>query len=161
MQLPKRKPGKYSQLPTDHVMTQKKYAELEQDLEKLKKKRPHAASEVSRLAELGDFSENVEYQLAKRRLRGINYGITKLEFQLSHADVIEAGDGSVVELGSKVILKTPKGEREYTILGASEADPSNGIISHQSQLGSALMGLEKGDRVDVKRVGGCTISKII
>ncbi len=160
MQTPKRKPGKYTDFATDHVMTKKKYDELGKELEKLKAKRPHAASEVSRLAELGDFSENVEYQLAKRRLRGINYAIIKLEYQISHADVIEEKHSGRVVLGSIVTIKTDKGEREYTILGAAEADPSNGIISHQSPLGSALLGLKKGDTVEIDRVGMCEVVDI-
>lgn len=160
MQTPKRKPGKYSDFATDHVMSQKKYNELEQELEKLKAKRPHAASEVTRLAELGDFSENVEYQLAKRRLRGINYGITKIEFQLNHADVVKGKTSGRVGVGSVVTIETPRGEREYTILGASEADPAHGVISHGSPLGSALMGAQVGDEIEVEKVGECKIINI-
>lgn len=157
MQLPKRKPGKYSQLPIDNAMTKAKYEELIRELDKLKKKRPQAAQEVARLAELGDFSENVEYQLAKRRLRGINSWILKLEYQIDHADIIEADNNGSIQLGSKVTIKTPTGERTYTILGASEADPGKGIISHQSPLGSALLGHRVGDVVEVDRVGVCEV----
>ena len=50
MQLPKRKPGQYSNLPIDHIMTETKFEELKQNLERLKKKQKPAAKEVSRLA---------------------------------------------------------------------------------------------------------------
>jgi len=148
------------QMPTDHAMTKNKYEELERELEKLKQKRPSAAKEVSRLAELGDFSENVEYQLAKGRLRGINSAILKLGYRISHAELIKSGKDGVVQLGSTVIIKTPKGEKTYTILGASEADPANGIISRQSPLGSALLGHKVGDLVEVERFGKCELVKI-
>jgi len=153
MQLPKRKPGKYSQLPIDHVMSKEKFEELKRDLEKLKKKQPHAAQEVARLAELGDFSENVEYQLAKRRLRGINSGMIKLEYRINNAEIVKVKNNNTVQLGSTVTVKTPKGERTYTILGTSESDPGGGIISHYSPLGTALLGHHIGDVVEVDKVG--------
>lgn len=160
MQLPKRKPGKYSQIPTDHVMSKKKYKEIKHEIEKLKKKRSPAAKEVARLAELGDFSENVEYQLAKGRLRGINYWILKLEYLINHAEIIEPGDSGIVSLGSVVTIKTDKGERSYTILGGEESDPGKGIISHLSPLGSALIGHRVGDVVEVEKVGKCEVLEI-
>ena len=160
MQLPKRKLGKYTKLPTDHVMSKKKYRELECELEKLKQKQPYASQEVSRLAELGDFSENVEYQLAKRRLRGILSGILKLNYRINHAEIVEAGNNNIVELGSIVTIKTDKGKREYTILGASEADPENGIISHQSPLGAGLLGHCVGDVIEIDKIGRCEVLKL-
>jgi len=161
MQLPKRKPAKYGEVPSDNAMSRKKYEELEQELEKLKKKRPKAAEEVARLAELGDFSENVEYQLAKRRLRGINYAMLKLEHRLNHADIVKVKNDGIVRLGSVVTVETKKGGRTYTILGESEADPKNGIISHNSPLGAALIGHRVGDEVEVDKVGKCKVVRIL
>lgn len=150
---------KKSRVAADPFITKKKHEELEAELLKLKKKRPRVAQEVSELAEMGDFSENVEYQLAKRRLRGINYGILKLEDQLRNAEIIEVKNSDVVQLGSVVTIKTDKGEWTYTILGASEADPSNGIISHVSPLGSELIGKKVGDVVEAK-IGRCEIVEV-
>ncbi|PIR75146.1 MAG: transcription elongation factor GreA [Candidatus Magasanikbacteria bacterium CG_4_9_14_0_2_um_filter_42_11] len=149
MQLPKRKPGKYTNLPNDPLMTGHKFAELKQDLERLMKKRPHAASEVARLAELGDFSENVEYQLAKGRLRGINNAILKIERQISDADIIAPPDSDEVYVGSTVVLHAEGKEKIYTILGSTETNPSKGIISHTSPIGAALLGKKKNDIVDI------------
>lgn len=153
MQLPKRKPGKYSQIPSDTIMSQQKYEELTRELQKLKAKHPHAASEVRRLAEMGDFSENVEYQLAKGRLRGINNAMLKLEYQINHAEVIKPTQRNTVEIGSTVTVLSEKGERVYTILGSSEVNPSRGVISHLSPLGSALLGHKKKDDVTVDGAG--------
>jgi len=105
MQLPKRKLGKYAQGDEDFVMSKSKYDEIEREVEKLKKKQPGAAKEVSRLAELGDFSENVEYQIAKGRLRGIMNAILKLENQLKNAEVVEhTGKSDTVSIGSTVTI---------------------------------------------------------
>ena len=71
MQIPYRKPGKYQLAKQDHIMTKKKYIEIEADLARMYAQRPKMAQEVSRLAENGDFSENAEYQLAKGKLRGL------------------------------------------------------------------------------------------
>ena len=149
MQLPKRKPGKYTNLPNDPLMTGHKFAELKQELESLQKKRPHAASEVARLAELGDFSENVEYQLAKGRLRGINYGIMKRERQLADAHIIEPTGSDTVQIGSTVIIEGNNAQKTYTILGSTETDPTKGIISYTSPLGPELLGKKIGDRKSV------------
>ena len=160
MQLPKRKPGKYSQIPVDHVMTQDKFDSLERELADLHKKRPATAKEVARLAELGDFSENVEYQLAKRRLRGINSAILKLEFRINNAEIISSDTTDVVTLGSTVTVQTKNGARTYTILGAAEADPAAGIISHKSPLGAALLDLRVGDVVEAEKVGAVEVVEI-
>jgi len=130
----------------DPVMTQQKYDELQAELAALHKKRPQAAAEVSRLAEMGDFSENVEYQLAKRRLRGINYGILKLEDKLRYAEVIQTtGQTNIIEIGHTVTIDMDGQEKTYTILGSSETDPSSGIISHTSPLGKILLGKAVGE----------------
>ena len=149
MQLPYRKPGKYTNLPNDPMMTGHKFAELHKELDALKKKQPQAASEVARLAELGDFSENVEYQQAKGRLRGILNAITKIEFQLNQAEIIEPNNSGVVEIGSRVTVQTDGKKKTFTILGSLESDPGRDIISYTSPLGGALLGKKVGENVHI------------
>ncbi|MEK7625513.1 MAG: GreA/GreB family elongation factor [Patescibacteria group bacterium] len=162
MQIPYRKPGKFSQMKTDPLITKEKFAELEKELAHLKKIQPAAAAEVSQLAELGDFSENVEYQLAKGRLRGIIGAITKLNSQLNHAEIIQPDKNSnTVQLGNKVTIARGKAAKTFLILGSEESDPKNNIISHNSPLGVALMGRRSGDNVLVKLVTGEVEYKII
>ena len=147
MQLPKRKPGKYTNVPLDPIMTGHKFRELQDELASLKKRQPTATQEVARLAELGDFSENVEYQQAKRRLRGILNAITRIEFQLNQAEVIEPSTTDVVQVGSTVTVDSGGKEKTYTILGSSEPDPARGIVSYTSPIGIALLGKKVGDVV--------------
>ena len=150
MQLPYRKPGKYTHLPNDPIMTGHKFAELKKQLQQLKAKKPHAAAEVARLAELGDFSENVEYQQAKGRLRGILNAITKIEFQLNQAEIIEKNNSGIIEIGNTVTVEVDGKEKIYTILGSSETDPTKGIISHTSPIGEALLGKKIGEHIEMK-----------
>ena len=141
MRVPKRKPGKFSQLKPDPLMTKDKFNELEQKLKKLKNvSHPQAVEEVKRLAELGDFSENVEYQLAKGRLRGINNAILKIEYQLNNT----------VQIGHTVTIESDKKQSTYLLLGSSETNPQKGIISHNSPIGAALIGHSVGDTIQAK-----------
>lgn len=162
MQVPHRKPGKFSHEKFDPLITKSKFEELEKNLEHLKKIRPGAAADVSQLAELGDFSENVEYQLAKGRLRGINNAMLKLEAQINEAQIIPASKRSdSVQLGNKVTISDGKREKTFLILGSEESDPKNNIISHNSPLGAALMGRRRGDTVLIKLVTGEAEYKIV
>jgi len=148
MRLPFRKPGKYSQIKNDPLLTPEKLLSLEKEFEKLKNKRGPAASEVARLAELGDFSENVEYQLAKGKLRGINNAILKLEYQIDHAEIITPQkQKNTVQIGHEVWVLVNGQEKRFQILGSSETNPGKGVISHSSPLGKALLGKKVNEEV--------------
>ena len=152
MQIPYRKPGKFSQTKLDPFLTKDKFDELKYKLEKLKNiSRPRAAEEVKRLAKLGDFSENVEYQMAKGRLRGINEKILILENQLRQAVIIEPqSKNGAVQIGSTVTVTNGGKEKTYQILGSSETNPGKDIISHNSPLGAALIGHKVGEKIKIK-----------
>jgi len=106
MQTPIRKSGKYTHIKPDPHLTQKKHDELKDKLKRLKETQPQAIKEMKRLAEMGDFSENAAYALAKGRLRGINQRMIELEDQVKSAVVITlTGNNSVVQLGSKVTVE--------------------------------------------------------
>ncbi len=149
MQIPYRKPTKFSNIPIDPLITKEKLAELQTELDTLKwHKKPKAAAEVSRLAEFGDFSENAEYQLAKGRLRGINSAIIRLEAQINQAVIIEPHkNGGIIQIGHTVTVEQNGKQKTYQILGSSETNPELGIISHTSPLGSALLGHTVGEQI--------------
>ncbi len=155
MRLPFRKPGKYSQVKNDNLLTQEKIDELKKSLEQLKNvSRPHMMKEVARLAEMGDFSENFGYQAAKGRLRGINNSILKIEFQIDHAEVIEAEDKGTVQIGNSVTVEASGKTHTFQILGSTETDPTKGIISHNSPMGAALIGKKVQDTVTIPLKNG-------
>lgn len=164
MRVPIRKPGKYTQGKPDIHFTEAKLAELTDKLAGLKKAHPLAADEMRRLAEMGDLSENAGYQIAKGRLRGINDNITKLEGLINQAVIIAPNKNSErVQLGSAVTIKMNGKQATYIILGSSETNPHQGIISHHSPLGAALMGRRVGDTSMVQtgnKKTSCTIIAI-
>lgn len=135
----------------DPLVTGAKFAELQRKLARLKSVRHEAAAEVSRLAQLGDFSENAEYQAAKGRLRGINHGIESIENQLNHAVIIRPQKQTdTVQIGHTVTVAEGEKQKTFQILGSAETNPGKGIISHNSPIGAALMGCSVGDLVKIK-----------
>ncbi len=161
MRVPIRKgdPRMFSKV--DPAMTIEKYEELKSKLEFMKKvKRPREAEEVKRLALMGDFSENAGYQLAKGRLRGLNQRILDLESLLGRAEIIKPTKDGVIRLGSLVTIEREGKAKKYRILGTAETDPQAGVISHNSPLGSALMGKKINDVVAIE-ISGRTAEYLI
>ena len=137
----------------DHYLTSSAIAKLKRQLDDLlKNQRPAAILEVQRLAELGDFSENAEYQDAKYRLRQINNRILSLEERIARAIPIEEGDreSGVIGIGSTVMVSVDKKPITFQILGSQETDPTKGKVSYLSPIGNALLGHKVGDEVKVK-----------
>ena len=151
MQTPYRKPGEFTNITPDPYLTQGKFDELTQKLKKLKAALPNAILELQRLAEMGDFSENTAYQMAKGRVRSIKDKIFAIEEHLKQSIIIKPGNNSQqVQLGSKVTVKMSGQEKTYQILGSSEVDLARGIISHNSPIGAALMDRKVGEKFKVE-----------
>lgn len=152
MQVPIRKPGLHTHDKPDPYLTEEKFLQLKNKLEKLKNfSRPSAAIEMKQHASDGDFSENAAYQTAKGRLRGINQRILDIEEHLKNAIIINPHSSSGrIEIGNTVTVLVSGKEKTYTILGSTETDPSKGIISQNSPIGRALIEKKVGDRALVK-----------
>ena len=164
MQIPKRKSEQNIKRKTfDPFITQTKYDQIKAEVDKMKNTiRPKLASEVKRLAELGDFSENAEYQSAKGKLRGLNNRILEFEEQLKHCEIIKTNNNNqVVELGNFVTVESAGKQSTYQILGSAETNPDTGIISRNSPLGSALLGKKICDQVEIILRDKTTNFKII
>ncbi|MFA5023649.1 MAG: GreA/GreB family elongation factor [Patescibacteria group bacterium] len=150
MQVPRRKGDPRLNKKVDPYLTEGKYRELVAKLERMRNSRPRLAEEVKRLAEMGDFSENAGYQLAKGRLRGLNQRILDLENHLKVAVIIETNPNTeTIQIGSRVTLEREGKEKTYLILGSTESDPTHSVISYQSPLGAVLMGHKAGEKVDL------------
>lgn len=154
MRIPTRKPkpGEPAPEPVDLHITQETYDHYARDVERLKKQvRSRLADEVKRLAEMGDFSENAAYQIAKGKLRGINRRIDELEYKVKHAVIITPRTDGVVSLGSTVTVAVNGKKKTYRILGSTEVDIEKNIISHNSPLGQALLGKRAGETALLRR----------
>ena len=112
-------------------------------------RRAEVAEQISVARGFGDLSENAEYDEAKNEQSRLEAEILELEAAIRNAVVISDDETSndKVNLGAKVKVydEAEKYEEEYRVVGPSEADPMNNIISTESPLGAALMGKKVGD----------------
>ncbi len=147
MRVPKRKGEilRSTKIQTDHYLTKEAIERLKRQLDRLEKERPEAVAEVQRTAEMGDFSENAAYQMAKGKLRRINNKILVVQEKLKAAIVIEASGTDQVQIGSRVTVEVDGSETTFEIVGSQESDPSNGRISYKAPLGVKLMNSRVGD----------------
>jgi transcription elongation factor GreA len=105
----------------------------------------------------GDLKENADYHAAKEEQGFVEGRIRDLEDSLRRAHVIkDVGPSDVVRVGRTVtVFVEDDDEAEtYSIVGAHEADPSNGRISNESPFGRALIGAKKGQTVAAQTPGG-------
>ncbi|MDO8617845.1 MAG: transcription elongation factor GreA [Candidatus Uhrbacteria bacterium] len=139
------------------------FERLKNELKKLQREQPEAVEDVSRLAQLGDFSENAEYQEAKFRLRRINDRLFIVKDRLMRATIIknDANPNGSIGLGSTVTLAVNGKKKVYQIVGARESNPSRGRISNVSPLGAALIGHAMGESVTIKTEEKETVYKIL
>lgn len=142
-----------------HILTSKGMAALEEELQDLKVvKRKEIAQKIKEAREQGDLSENAEYDAAKDEQRSIEARIEELEKIIKNAEVISEDnmDHNVVNIGSTVeFLDFEYDEKlTYRIVGSTESDILNGLISNESPLGAALIGSEVGQVIEVESPDG-------
>lgn len=126
--------------------------ELKSEHDSLVAQRTGVAERIRQARELGDLSENAEYQTAREEQDRLESRITELEHILQNSQVIKKPRGdNAVWLGSTVKLKAAGGaQKHFQVVGTMEADPGKGKISDESPIGKALMGKKVGDKVVIK-----------
>jgi transcription elongation factor GreA len=137
---------------------------LEEELEHLRTiKRHEVAQRLHEAMEGGELIENAEYEAAKNEQAFVEGRILELEHMLAQAQVIEPGKSTgVVGIGSTVVIQeSSKPSETYTIVGAAEANPRDGLISNESPLGQALLDHKAGDEVDVRAPAGTLRFRIV
>lgn len=138
-------------------ITKQGLQKLEAELDELVRvRRREIATRIQEAKELGDLSENAEYQEAKNE-QAFNEGrIDELENIIKHAEIIpdEVKQADVVQVGSTVEATNGNGSTTFVIVGSNEADPLAGRISNESPLGQALLGKKVSDRVRVETPKG-------
>src|SRR5581483_942802 len=147
-------------------LTQEGLDALKKEYEDLTKvKRPEVVERVTQARNMGDLSENAEYTAAREELSFIDGRIDELEELLKQAEVIhehKTADGKkIVELGSKVTVKTSGKDESYAVVGEWEADPAEKKISHESPLGKALLGKGIGEKVEVDAPAGKVLYTVV
>jgi len=136
---------------------------LEKELHELKSvRRPEVIDRIKRAKDYGDLSENAEYEDARNEQSFIEGRIQELEYTLKHGAVSKICSASdSVCIGSKVSVEMDGEKMVYEIVGSTEADPSEGRISSESPIGSALMGRKAKESVEAKIPAGNIALKIL
>ncbi len=146
-------------------VTEEGLKKLEAELENLKTvERKNIAEKIKVAVSFGDLSENSEYDEAKNEQAIIEARIAEIEEQLKNVQIVDASalDNDVVRVGLSVKLKNvDTGEsEEYRIVGVTEADPFEGLISDESPIGKALLGKKVNTVVEVEIPVGTVKYKI-
>ncbi len=142
-----------------NILTEEGLKALEDELHELKvNRRREVADKIKEAREQGDLSENAEYDAAKEEQRDIELRIEEIDKILKNAEVVidEDIDSSVINVGCtvKILDVEFKEEMEYKIVGSTEANSLQGKISNESPVGKALIGSQKGDKVEVETPAG-------
>lgn len=143
------------------LVTKEGLKKLKEELEELKNvRRREVAQRLKEAISYGDLSENSEYEEAKNEQAFVEGRILELEHKIKSAKIITektaSKSGKEVNIGSEVTIvqKGREEEHVYTIVGATEANPFEHMISNESPIGKALLGKRKGERVSVQTPGG-------
>lgn len=143
----------------ERYLTREGAEELRRELDELiRVKRPALAQRLKEAIAQGDLSENADYHDAKEQQAFLEGRIRYLETTLRTATIIDGnadGPADAVRVGVQVTVEsTGEPDETYTIVGAAEANPREGKISHESPLGAALLGRKVGDRVSIDAPAG-------
>ncbi|WP_258088172.1 transcription elongation factor GreA [Weissella fangxianensis] len=140
-------------------MTIEGKAKIEDELNTLiTETRSEITGRIQLARSFGDLSENSEYASAKDEQAFVEGRIKTLQNMLDNAEIIDSSEiaDDEVAVGKKVTFKElPDEEPEsYSIVGAVEANPSEGKISNESPIAAALIGHKVGDKVSVTLPNG-------
>jgi transcription elongation factor GreA len=151
-------------MPDEPVLLTKAGLErLEDELHELKTvRRAEVAAMIREAQELGPDQLDAQYEDAKNQQAFLEGRISEIERILEQASVIDeasARKSKEVQVGSTVTVKPVKGSaksRKFQLVGPTEADPTEGRISHKSPMGRALLGKKRGEKVTIKAPAGET-----
>ncbi|BEU87473.1 transcription elongation factor GreA [Selenomonas sp. TAMA-11512] len=134
------------------MLTEEGLKKLEEKLDYLKSVRRIEVSERLKAAiALGDLSENSEYDDAKNEQAFLEGEILDLESKIRNSEIIQGGGTDTVQIGSTVVIKDLEFDETetYTIVGSTEADPTENKISNESPVGVAILGKSVGNVIEV------------
>ena len=146
-------------------MTQDGYEKTKERLDFLKgEKRQEVANKIAEARSYGDLSENSEYDIAREEQASVEAEIFELENKLKTVVIIDPKkvNTNKVGVGCRVTVTNIKTNAKFTyaIVGDTDADPLNGLISNSSPVGAGLMGKKVGEVAIIKTPAGVTQFKV-
>ncbi|HPW20960.1 MAG TPA: transcription elongation factor GreA [Vicinamibacterales bacterium] len=122
-------------------------AELEREL------RSDLPKEIKRARELGDLSENAEYQAARERQSYVQARLGMIRKRMAEISLmnLERLPTDRAAFGSTVTLREDGSDTRlvYQLVMPEDADATKGLISTSSPIGRAIVGRQVGDDITV------------
>jgi len=117
---------------------------------------PLAAKAIAEAASHGDLSENAEYTAAleKRDFLLEMFNRYRKELKLMRPYPVGEVSSEIISPATRIIMESMDDDSEVRIVcvvGPMDADAENGYINYKAPLGAALLGLSKGDTVQLPR----------
>ena len=139
---------------------------LKEELKILKTvKRKEIANALDKARQLGDLSENAEYESAKQSQAINEKRIRELEEKILTARILDneniASDKAYIGAKLKLLDIDSKEEIQYMLVTEDVADYAAGKISISSPVGKALLGCKIGDIANIKIPAGVLKYKIL
>lgn len=152
-----------------HLLTPEGLEKLTAELKQLSTVgREEVAERLQRAFQDGqddDFVDNAELEAARNAQSFLEGRILELEEILKNYQIIDDNGGphDYVRVGDwvTVVEDGVDAEERYHLVGAAEANPSEGRISNESPLGKALLGSKVGDLVRVNAPGGLLEFRVV
>jgi transcription elongation factor GreA len=139
---------------------------LKEELKILKTvKRKEIANALETARQMGDLSENAEYDSAKQSQSINEKRINELEEKILTARILDnesiSSDKAYIGAKLKLMDIDSKEEMDYMLVTEDEANYAEGRISISSPVGKALLGCKIGDIANIKIPAGVLKYKII
>lgn len=135
------------------IVSETSYTEKKAAYDRLiKEEIPQNREDIKVARSYGDLRENFEYKSAKEYQRVLmkRQGDWERDLKLAQPTDFANPDTSKVSIGTIVSLEPvgPGSPLTYTVLGAWDSDPDNGIIAYLSERGLAILDKKIGDEVE-------------
>jgi transcription elongation factor GreA len=130
---------------------------LRREIEELEgPERNRMAARIKAARELGDLKENAEYHIAKDDQAHLETRIKRLRAKLANAEVVEVDAGAqAFTFGRTAEVVDDAGKTHtWTLVGSTEASLSEGRLSAESPIGTALRDRSVGEEVLVSTPRG-------
>jgi len=147
-------------------MTPEGYEQAKKRLDHLKNvELPRVQKALGEAREMGDLSENAEYDAARNELWNLDQMIADLETKISLAEVIDPRKMNLDTVAIGAFVKVEDIERrakdEFLLVGEGELRDGIDTVSVMSPLGSALIGKKVGEVAEVQAPRGRVRYKIV
>ena len=147
-------------------MTPEGYEQKKKKLDQMKNvELPRVQKALQEAREMGDLSENAEFDAAREQLWNLDQMINDLEAQLSMAEIIDPSTFKMdtVAIGAKVSVQdlATKKKDEFLLVGEGETREDVDTVSVMSPLGQALIGKKVGEVAEFQAPRGQIKYKIV